>query len=135
MKYSVITAAFVLVSSLGFAQSKTTATDQNKQMDKASHCCVTGKGVDLQSLKLEADQQTKLESIMADCNAACKALPAGDAQREETMNKYHGEIKSLLTPEQYKAFQTQCDATRQDHGDMMHEEHNEKELDPAKAKK
>lgn len=62
--------------------------------------------VSLASLNLTADQKTKMDALMtehqkAGCNEASEA-------------KYMQEAKTILTPEQYAKFETQCKAH---HGD------------------
>ena len=143
MKNSVLTAAFVLVSTFGFAQDKSTTTTsvtkENSKTEQVGHGCHMADAKAMESLKLNPEQKTKMEAIMANCSKECGAVPEGDAKRKETMEKYQSEIKNVLTAEQFKSWKTSCDATHKEHGEMKQKEHMEQKAKssaaPVKEKK
>ena len=75
-------------------------------------CCATGQVtkaknekscVSLATLKLNADQKSKLEAWQADC------MKAGCTQESRT--KFLGQAKTILSSEQYAMLKKQCDAS------------------------
>ncbi|MFZ1330587.1 MAG: hypothetical protein WAR83_00250 [Flavobacteriales bacterium] len=126
MKNTILTAAFLLVSTFGFAQDKTTSTEskEHAKMEKVGHGCHMADAQAMESLNLTAEQKTQMEAIMADCNKAC-STSEGDAQRKEVMEKYQGQIKEVLSEEQFASWKTSCDAMHKEHGEKMDKEHME----------
>lgn len=126
MKNSVLTAAFVLLSTIGFAQDKSSslvaAPKEPAKMEKSGHGCMMADSKAIADLKLTAAQQTKVESILANCSKECNGMKEGDAKKAETMSKYQDEIKNVLTPEQFVQWKASCDASEKEHN-MMHKEH------------
>lgn len=137
MKNSLLTAAFVLVSTFGFAQDKaaTTGMKEQSKMDQAGHTCLMVDAKTMESMNLTADQMTKMEAIQAQCAKECSTMPEGDAKRTMTMEKHMGEIKSLLTEEQFMTYTASHDAMQKEHGEMHHEKGDMMHKEPTKEKK
>lgn len=125
MKNSVLTAAFVLLSTIGFAQDKSSslvaAPKEPAKMERSGHGCMMADSKAIADLKLTAAQQTKVESILANCNKECTSMKEGDSKKTEAMAKYQDEIKNVLTPEQYLQWKASCDAAEKEHNMMQKE--------------
>ncbi|HQV53545.1 MAG: hypothetical protein IPI00_14680 [Flavobacteriales bacterium] len=126
MKNTILTAAFLLVSTFGFAQDKTTSAEskEHAKMEQVGHGCHMADAKAMESLNLTAEQKTQMEVILADCNKAC-STSEDDAQRKQVMEKHQDQIENVLTAEQFTSWKASCDAMNKEHGELEHKEHME----------
>jgi len=124
MKTLALSAAFVLASTFAVAQSKTTTTTtkQTATVEKTGHDCSMANAKSWESLKLSPEQQAKMEAISASCEKECSALPKGDAKRTKAMTKYEQDVKGVLTPEQYKNWNSCCAGKGEKHDKKGHDQ-------------
>ena len=106
MKY-LFTAAALCLGMLG-AQAQ---TDNKMDTTSPAHNCVASTtDKDWASLGLSADQTTKVKSIQTESMKANDKMKADHMETKESpmMDKYEGEVKSVLTPEQYDKWVKWC---------------------------
>lgn len=93
-------------------ENKGTATTPaaQKPAQHTSKNCLSATDADRKSLGLNADQQTKVPAIQAECKKECAAKKDGDASTAMIADKHEMRIKEVLTPAQHEAWMNWCTA-------------------------
>lgn len=78
----------------------------------AHNCLASTTDKDWTSLALTADQTTKVKEIQGECMKASDKMKADhmDSKESPMLDKYEGQVKAVLTPEQYDKWVKWCNA-------------------------
>ena len=110
-----MTAAALCIGMFG-AQAQTTPTKMAPSpkpaaaMAHPAHNCMMASDNDWASLKLSAEQTTKVKAIQAECMKECGAMMKTDPKMATMMDKHEARVKEVLTPEQYASWMKWCGA-------------------------
>jgi Spy/CpxP family protein refolding chaperone len=112
MKY-LMTAAALCIGMLGAQAQGTTPAKPAPAKPTATaahpaHNCMMATDKEWTSLKLTADQTTKVKAIQETCMKECGAMMKTDPKMAQMMDKHEAEVKAVLTPEQYSNWMKWC---------------------------
>lgn len=97
---------------LGNAQAQEPTKGSSMNSTHADHCVMATTEADWTALGLSAEQQSKVMGIQTKCKTDCAAMDASGAKEpalsQALMEKHQEQIRTALTPEQYKQWLTWC---------------------------
>lgn len=109
MKTLLMTLGLALAATTMNAQDTKAAPAKPAQADK--HSCIMADASTWADLGLTAEQVTKVKTIQASCQKEHDAAKAAGTKYAEA-SKHEGELKAVLTPEQYTKWSQWCDANQ-----------------------
>lgn len=101
-----------LLCSLGLALFTFTgvAAQDGTKTTHERHTCIMADAATLETFGLTDDQLTKVRSIQASCEKEHKASAADAAKSAASVAKHEAELQTVLTPEQYTAWNKWCNS-------------------------
>lgn len=109
MKSLFLTLGLAVITSTMSAQDTKAPPAKPAQADK--HTCIMADASTWADLGLTADQVTKVKDIQATCKKEHDAAKAAGTKYTEA-SKHEGELKAVLTPDQYAKWSQWCDANQ-----------------------
>lgn len=109
MKTLLMTLGLALAATTMNAQDTKAAPAKAAQADK--HACIMADATTWADLGLSAEQVTKVKNIQATCQKEHDAAKAAGTKYTEA-SKHEGELKAVLTPDQYTKWSQWCDANQ-----------------------
>lgn len=106
MKATILTLGLALVLAVSAtAQSTPSSTMQTAKGDR--HACIMADDAAWTSLGVSKEQLTRVHEIQAACKSNYSTAKDTDT-KTASVSKHEGELKAVLTPEQYEKWQKWC---------------------------
>ena len=104
MKATILGIALLFAVSVS-AQSTPSSTMQTAKGDR--HACIMADDATWTSLGLSKEQMTRVHEIQAACKSNYSTAKDADS-KTASVSKHEGELKAVLTPEQFEKWQKWC---------------------------